>query len=110
MQTLEEKRELQIARTQNVDLINFEENLDTFKKTFEVNYKRVTENFSLAIKEINTIIEKLEATKNFLEKVQDNFRIGNGKAQGMTIKKLTNGNPFMRRVFEIIQEEKNNNE
>ena len=110
MQTLEEKRELQIARAQNIDLINFEENLDTFKKTFEVNYKRVTENFSLAIKEINTIIEKLEATKNFLEKVQDNFRIGNGKAQGMTIKKLTKGNPFMRRVFEIIQEEKNNNE
>ena len=107
MKTLEEKRELQIARSQNVDLINFEENLETFKKTFEVNYKRVTENFSLAIKEINTIIEKLEATKNFLEKVQDNFRIGNGKAQGMTIKKLTKGNPFMRRVFEIIQEEKN---
>ena len=50
-------------------------------KTFEVNYKRVTENFSLAIKEINTIIEKLEATKNFLEKVQDNFRIENGKAR-----------------------------
>ena len=109
MKTLKEKRELKIARSQNVDLINFEENLDSFKKTFGVNIKRASENFSLAIKEITKTIDNLENTKNFLEKVQDNLRIGNGKAQGITIKKLTKGNPVMKRLFEMIQEEKNNN-
>ena len=109
MKTLQEKRELKIARSQNVDLINFEENLDSFKKTFGVNIKRASDNFSLAIKEITTTIDNLEKTKNYLEKVQDNLRIGNGKAQGITIKKLTKGNPVMKRLFELIQEEKNNN-
>ena len=109
MKTLQEKRELKIARSQNVDLINFEENLDSFKKTFGVNIKRASDNFSLAIKEITTTIDNLEKTKNYLEKVQDNLRIGNGKAQGITIKKLTKGNPVMKRLFEMIQEEKNNN-
>ncbi len=109
MKTLQEKRELKIVRSQNVDLINFEENLDSFKKTFGVNIKRASDNFSLAIKEITTTIDNLEKTKNYLEKVQDNLRIGNGKAQGITIKKLTKGNPVMKRLFELIQEEKNNN-
>ena len=109
MKTLQEKRELKIARSQNVDLINFEENLDSFKKTFGVNIKRASDNFSLAIKEIIKTIDNLEKTKNYLEKVQDNLRIGNVKTQGITIKKLTKGNPVMKRLFELIQEEKNNN-
>ena len=109
MKTLQEKRELKIARSQNVDLINFEENLDYFKKTFGVNIKRASDNFSLDIKEIITTIGNLEKTKNYLEKVQDNLRIGNVKTQGITIKKLTKGNPVMKRLFELIQEDKNKN-
>ena len=109
MKTLQEKRELKIARSQNVDLISFEENLDYFKKTFGVNIKRASDNFSLAIKEIITTIENLEKTKNYLEKVQDNLRIGNVKTQGITTKKLTKGNPVMKRLFELIQEDKNKN-
>ena len=109
MKTLIEKRELQIVRSQSIDLIDFEENLETFKKAFEVNFDRASENFSKAIEQITKIIDQLEKAKIFLIKVQDNFRIANGKAQKITIKRLTSGNPFMERVFKLVQEEKNDN-
>ena len=109
MKTLVEKRELQVVRSQSIDLIDFEENLETFKKAFEVNFDRASENFSKAIEQITKIIDQLEKAKAFLMKVQDNFRIANGKAQKITIKRLTSGNPFMERVFKLIQEEKNDN-
>ena len=110
MKTLEEKRELQVMRSQSLDLIDFEENLETFKKAFEVNFERASENFAKAIEQITKIIDQLEKAKTFLMKVQDNFRIANGKAQKITIKRLTAGNPFMERVFKIVQEEKNDNQ
>ena len=108
LQTLEEKRELKIVKSQSIDLTNFEENLETFKSAFSVNFERASENFSKAIEQITKIIDQLEKTKTFLMKVQDNFRIANGKAQKITIKRLTSDNPFMEKMFKLIQEEEKN--
>ena len=110
MDTLNEKRELNIIKSQSIDLTNFEDNLENFKNAFGINFDRASKNFNQAIEQITKIIEQLEKTKTFLMKVQDNFRIANGKAQGITIKRLTNGNPFMERIFKMIREEKNEKE
>ena len=105
MDSLKEKRELNMIKSQSIDLTNFEDNLENFKKGFEVNFERASKNFSQAIEQITKIIDQLEKTKTFLIKVQDNFRIANGKAQIITIKRLTSGNPFMERIFKLIREE-----
>jgi len=101
--TLNYKKQLEIIQNQNIDISHFEENMNSFKSAFGRNYRLASERFRKAIDEIDKTIEHLQKTKENLIKSEDNLRLANKKAEELTIKKLTNGNPTMQRMFEDLE-------
>jgi hypothetical protein len=99
MNSLKYKSELALVRAQNIDITNFETNLDTFKTAFARNYDLASNSFKKAIDEIDKSIDHLQKTKDALLGTDRNLRLANDKAQDVTIKKLTRGNPTMATKF-----------
>jgi len=99
MKSLQYKSELALVRAQNVDISNFETQLDDFKATFGRNWRLASEGFEEAVKRIDEAIKDLEKTKEALYKSANNLRLANDKAEDLTIKKLTRGNPTMATKF-----------
>jgi hypothetical protein len=93
------KSELALVRSQNVDITKFETQLDEFKTAFGRNWRLASEGFEEAIKRIDDAIKDLEKTKEALHKSANNLRLANDKADDLTIKKLTRGNPTMAAKF-----------
>ena len=93
------KSELALVRSQNVDITKFETHLDEFKTAFGRNYRLASEGFEEAVKRIDEAIKDLEKTKEALHKSANNLRLANDKADDLTIKKLTRGNPTMAAKF-----------
>lgn len=93
------KAELASVRAQNIDITNFEDQLDEFKSGFARNYDLAARKFQAAIAEIDKTIKSLEKTKAELLGSENNLRLANNKAQDVTIKKLTKGNPTMAARF-----------
>jgi len=102
--TLKLKAELALVKAQNVDITDFEEKLETFKSGFERNYDLASRKFHTAIAEIDKSIKALEKTKAELLGSENNLRLANNKAQDVTIKKLTRGNPTMAEKFKEADE------
>ncbi|MBT6582264.1 MAG: DUF2130 domain-containing protein [Bacteroidetes Order II. Incertae sedis bacterium] len=100
MKSLEFKAELALVKAQNVDVTNFENDLETFKTAFGKNYDLASRKFQTAIAEIDKSISHLEKTKEALLGTDRNLRLANDKAQNVTIKKLTRHNPTMATKFE----------
>ena len=98
--SLEYKKQLEIIKNKNIDITNFEEKMEQFKNDFGRNYRLASERFRKAIEEIDKSIATLQKTKEDLIKSEDNLRIANGKAEDLTIKKLTRGNETMKKMFE----------
>ncbi len=96
---LKYKTELALVRTQNVDITNFENHLDEFRNAFGRNWRLASEGFDEAVKRIDDAIKDLERTKEALHKSANNLRLANDKADDLTIKKLTRGNPTMTAKF-----------
>ena len=96
---LKYKTELALVRTQNVDITNFEKHLDEFRSAFGRNWRLASEGFEEAVKRIDDAIKDLERTKEALHKSANNLRLANDKADDLTIKKLTRGNPTMTAKF-----------
>jgi hypothetical protein len=99
MNSLKYKTELAHVRAQNIDITNFEAQLETFKNAFGKNYDLAAKRFQIAIDEIDKSIDHLQKTKEALLGTDRNLRLANDKAQHVTIKKLTNGNPTMATKF-----------
>ena len=99
MNSLQYKSELALVRAQNIDITNFENELDTFKNAFAKNYDLASRRFQTAIEEIDKSIDHLQKTKEALLGTDRNLRLANDKAQDVTIKKLTRGNPTMAAKF-----------
>ena len=93
------KSELALVRSQNVDITKFETQLDEFKTSFGRNWRLASEGFEEAVKRIDDAIKDLEKTKEALHKSANNLRLANDKADDLTIKKLTRGNPTMATKF-----------
>jgi hypothetical protein len=100
---LQYKAELELARAQNVDITNFEANLEAFKTAFGRNYRLASDHFQKAIAEIDKSIEHLQKTRAALLGSENQLRLANDKAQDVTIKKLTRGNPTMAAKFEQVR-------
>jgi len=96
------KKELARMKEQNVDVTNFEEELETFKTGFARNYRLASDKFATAITEIDKTIEHLQKTKDALLGSEENLRRANNKADELTIKKLTRGNPTMEAKFKAL--------
>ena len=99
MNSLKYKSELALVRAQNIDITNFESELDTFKTAFAKNYDLASDRFQTAVDEIDKSIVHLQKTKEALLSTVRNLRLANDKAQDVTIKKLTRGNPTMANKF-----------
>ncbi len=101
---LKYKAELELARAQNVDITNFETNLEAFKSAFGRNYRLASDHFQKAIAEIDKSIEHLQKTRAALLGSENQLRLANDKAQDVTIKKLTRGNPTMAAKFDQVRD------
>lgn len=100
MNSLAYKQELALVRQQSVDVTNFEEKLLGFQEGFARNYDLASRKFQTAIDEIDTTIKHLQKVKENLISSENNLRLANDKAQGLTIRKLTRGNPTMKEAFD----------
>lgn len=100
MNSLKYKQELNLMKNQNIDITNFEEKIDAFRKGFAYNYDLASRKFKTAIDEIDKTISHLQKTKDALLSSQNNLRHANNKADDLTIKKLTHGNPTMKSKFD----------
>src|SRR3989338_1961921 len=101
--SLKYKAELALVRNQNIDITNFEENMNKFKEGFAKNYGLASRKFWTAIEEIDKTINHLQKTKEALLSSENNYRIANDKAEDLTIKKLTRGNPTMKEKFDKVK-------
>ena len=99
--SLEYRKELENIKTQNIDITNFEEKMNTFKEAFGKNYRLASEKFQKAIDEIDKTIDHLQKTKEALLSSENNLRLANNKAEDLTIKKLTANNPTMKKMFNV---------
>jgi hypothetical protein len=99
MNSLKYKTELALVKAQNIDITNFENELESFKSAFAKNYDLASRRFQIAIEEIDKSIDHLQKTKEALLGTDRNLRLANDKAQDVTIKKLTKGNPTMAAKF-----------
>ncbi|EEZ96010.1 TPA: DUF2130 domain-containing protein [Legionella pneumophila] len=102
MKSLEYKTELALVKSQNIDITNFEKDLEQFKSVFGRNYELASKKFQTAIDEIDKSIDHLQKTKDALIGTDRNLRLANDKAQDVTIKKLTSKNPTMKAKFEEL--------
>ena len=96
------KAELNLMRNQNLDITNFEEKIGAFKESFAKNYDLASRKFKTAIDEIDKTISHLQKTKDALLSSENNLRLANNKAENLTIKKLTHGNPTMKAEFDKL--------
>lgn len=99
MNSLQYKAELALVKNQNIDITNFEDNIESFKSGFAKNYDLASRKFKLAINEIDKTIDHLQKTKEALLSSENNLRLANNKAEDLTIKKLTRNNPTMTEEF-----------
>ena len=106
LNSLSYKRELEVMRNQNIDITHFEEDINDFKDKFARNFRLASEKFQKAIDEIDKTIDHLQKTKEALISSENNLRLANNKAEDLTIKKLTKGNPTMAEKFAELENNK----
>ncbi len=104
MNSLKYKAELALVKNQNIDITNFEDKMNKFKEGFARNYDLASRKFKEAIEEIDKTISHLQKTKEALLSSENNLRLANDKAEDLTIKKLTHGNPTMKSKFEELRD------
>jgi len=102
LNSMKYKAELNLIRNQNIDITNFEDDINTFKEGFAKNYDLASRKFKTAILEIEKTIDHLQKTKDALLSSENNLRLANNKADDLTIKKLTRGNPTMSAKFDNL--------
>lgn len=99
MNSMKYKSELAQVRAQNIDVTNFEDELNDFRDSFGRNYRLASDKFKVAIDSIDKSIAQLQKTKDSLLSSENNLRIANNKADELSVKKLTRGNPTMQAKF-----------
>lgn len=102
LKSLKYKAELALVKNQNIDITNFENDLNKFKDGFAKNFELASRKFKTAIEEIDKTINHLQKTKDALLSSVSNLRFANNKAEDLTVKKLTHGNMTMKAKFEEL--------
>ena len=103
MNSLKYKAELNIMKNQNIDIVDFEDKINSFRKGFAHNYDLASRKFQAAIEEIDKTIKHLNKTKEALLSSENNLRLANNKADELSIKKLNRGNPTMKQKFDDLK-------
>ena len=105
MGSLQYKTELALVKSQQIDITNFETELDLFKTAFARNYDLASRHFQTAVEEIDKSILHLQRTKDALLTTSNNLRLANNKSQDVTVRRLTRNNPTMAAKFEALNEQ-----
>ena len=105
LNSLKYQQELQIVRNQQLDIINFENNMNVFKEGFAKNYDLASRKFNDAIAEIDKSIAQLQKVKDALTSSERNLRLANDKAQDLSIKKLTKNSPTLKAMFDELKKD-----
>lgn len=103
LHTVEYRRQLAEIRSQNIDISNFEAEMNDFKSRFGRNYDIASRKFKTAIEEIDKTISHLQKAKDALLSSEDNLRLANNKAQELSVKRLTKNNPTMQALFKELE-------
>lgn len=103
LNSLKYRQELQVVKNQQIDILHFEENMNSFKEGFARNYRLASERFQTAIDEIDKTITHLQKTKDALLSSENNLRLANNKADDLSIKKLTKNAPAVKEMFEQLK-------
>ncbi|MDO4814517.1 MAG: DUF2130 domain-containing protein [Gemella sp.] len=103
LNSLKYKKEVALIREQNIDITNFEEDLNNFKSAFARNYELASKKFKTAIDEIDKTISHLQKTKDALLSSENNLRLANNKAEAVTVQKLVRKNPTMKAKFDELE-------
>ncbi len=96
---LEYRKQLMVVQNQNIDISNFENEMNEFKDKFGRNFRLASQRFQAAIEDIDKTIRQLEKTKEDLLASNNQLRLANEKAEDLSIKKLTRNNPTMKQKF-----------
>jgi hypothetical protein len=105
LNSMQYKSELAVVKAQNIDVTNFESQLNDFRDSFGRNFRLASDKFKTAIDSIDKSINQLQRTKENLLRSEDNLRIANNKADELTVKKLTRDNPTMKAKFDELSKE-----
>lgn len=105
LNSLKYRQELAAVKNQQIDILHFEENMNTFKEGFARNYRLASEKFKTAIDEIDKTISHLQKTKEALLSSENNLRLANDKADDLSIKKLTKNAPIVKGMFDSLKKE-----
>lgn len=100
--SLRYRQELQVVRSQQLDIVHFEENMNDFKEKFGRNYRLASEKFRTAVEEIDKTIDHLQKTKAALLSSENNLRLANDKADELSIKRLTKNAPAVKALFDAL--------
>ncbi len=103
LNAVEYRKELEVVRNQQVDILHFEENMNTFKEGFARNYDIASRKFKTAIDEIDKTIQHLQKTREALLSSENQLRLANNKAEDLSIKKLTKNAPIVKEMFEELR-------
>ena len=103
LNSMQYKSELAVVKAQNIDVTNFESQLNDFRDSFGRNFRLASDKFKTAIDSIDKSINQLQKTKENLLRSEDNLRIANNKADELTVKKLTRDNPTMNAKFDELK-------
>lgn len=103
LNAVEYRQQLAVIQNQNIDITNFENEMNDFKERFNTNYERASKRFKDAIDEIDKTITHLQKTKDALLSSENNLRLANNKAQDLSIKRLTKNNPTMQAKFAALE-------
>ena len=107
LNALEYRKELALIKAQNIDISNFEAEMNDFKDKFSKNFENASKKFKTAIEEIDKTIDHLKKTKDALLSSENHLRLANNKAEDLSIKRLTKNNPTMKAKFEALNNPKN---
>ena len=103
LNAVEYRQQLAVIQNQNIDITNFESEMNDFKDRFNRNYELASRRFKEAIDEIDKTITHLQKTKDALLSSENNLRLANNKAQDLSIKRLTKNNPTMQAKFAALE-------
>ena len=104
LNSLKYRQELRIVQNQQIDILHFEENMNSFKEGFARNYRIASDKFKTAIDEIDKTIQHLQKTRAALLSSENNLRLANNKAEDLSIKKLTKHAPSVKEMFDQLED------
>lgn len=103
LKSLSYKKALILQQNENIDITNFENEMNEFKEQFSRNYGLAKDKFEKAIKHIDETIRHLQNVRSELLGSENQLRLANEKAEKLSIKKLTKNNPTMMTKFNELK-------